>query len=384
MPTTLLLKIKKYKVVEICIIIALFFYGIKIRVQYFDQESKDIVAHTRAIEELKTGINPYLWTVESYSNPNDSTNHGFAYLPGMLYLNTFLLEISEVIGIHFKYLWKVPTLLADIGIGLFLLKKTRDKSLLVKVLALSMWFFNPYAYFRGGYTYFDPVTILLMLLSLHYLQKNNFKSGVLYALSISTKTFPYLIFPVFVIKLLPETIEQIKNKKNICKTELSKFLIAGLSIAVLISIPFMRSVQDFLTYLNGAIFVHSNRFVQGRPFLFYISYFYKIELFQIIPFKVYALLASFSGWAMLTVLYLRKLVKDKYIMSVIPFLGFYVFTPVLNRTYLIWVIPLFVIGTIRLFKNRKLILVFFANIVFYIFYAWYLLQWEDGFHIWRP
>jgi hypothetical protein len=383
MYTTLLHKIKKYKILEIAVIGLIFFYGISIRTKYFAQGSKDISAYTKAISMLKAGQNPYSWTIESYSNPDDPTNHGFAYLPTMLYVNTYLLSASQTLNIDFEYLWKVPVLLADIGIGIFLLKKLKEESLLVKAFSLSMWYFNPYAYFRGGYTYFDPITIFLMLISLHYLQKDNLKAGLLYALSISTKTFPYLIFPVFVIKLLPKTIEQIKSKENIIKTELAKFLLAGLGVAILISLPFLRSFEDFMTYLNGSIFIHSGRFVQGRPVLYYISYYGKIEFFRIIPFTTYTLLASFSGWLVLIFLKLKNWVKDRYVMSIIPFLGFYLFTPVFNRTYIIWFIPLFVLGTLKLFENKR-ILFYVVNILFYVVTSWYLIQWEDGFHIWHP
>ncbi|KKS06790.1 MAG: hypothetical protein UU59_C0021G0006 [candidate division WWE3 bacterium GW2011_GWE1_41_27] len=380
--TTLLHKITKYPVVQIILVAVVFVLGILIRTQYFDQESKDIYAYTKAIADLTSGINPYKWTVETFSNIDDPSNHGFAYLPGMLYLDTALMYLGDFLKIDFKYIWKVPVLIADIGIGIFIFLATRKRSFFLRILMVAIWFFNPYAYFRGGYTYFDPITIFFMLLSLYYLEKNSVKSGLLYALAISTKTFPYLIFPVFVFTLLPVSITQFKQNKNILKTELAKFLMAGLAVAILISLPFMKSVEDFSTYLNGAVFVHAERFVQGRPFLYYISYYWKIELFRIIPFGVYTILASFSGWILLAFVWFKKITKDKYILSVIPFLTFYLFTPVLNRTYLTWFLPLFLIATTRIF--RKWYYVVLVNATFYVFCAWYLIPWERGFHEWHP
>lgn len=376
---SLLRKINGLTIIKMVAVALIFVFGILIRTQYFDQQSKDIYAYTKAIEDLVSGVNPYKWTIESFSNPDDPSNHGFSYLPGMLYVDTFFLYLSKITQIDFKYLWKVPVLLADIGVGVLLYLATKRRSLPIRLLATSMWFFNPYAYFRGGYTYFDPITIFLMLLSLYYLGKNNIKAGILYALSISTKTFPYLIFPVFVLTLLPTSKIQFKN---ILKTELAKFLLAGLSVAVIISLPFVTSWDNFLTYLNGSVFVHTGRFVQGRPFLFYISYYGKIELFQLIPFTVYTLLASFSGWLATLVLWIKNICRDKYVLSALSFILFYLFTPVLNRTYLIWFFPLFSIATTRLFKKWQFVVL--ANIALYAFSAWYLIQWEDGFHVVHP
>jgi hypothetical protein len=379
--------------IEWILILLIVFFGFKIRLQFFDDISKDIYAYEKAISDLNNGINPYLWTVESY-NQDDPTNHGFAYLPTMLYVNSFLNFVANVTDIHFKYLWKIPVLLADIAIVVFLLKKLKNQKPFVKATAIAMWLLNPYAYFRGGYTYFDPIPILFMLLSIERLEDSAFFSGIYYAISISLKTFPYILFPVFIIKLWPKESwankpahtknSDLKTKINLQKYKnLLAFLGAGTLFAILISIPFMRSVEDFTTYLSGTLFVHSNRYVQGRPFLFYISYFYKIELFQIIPFKVYTLLASFSGGIISLILYLKGIVKNKYALFLIPFLAFYFFTPVLNRTYLIWFIPIFVISINDIFKSKRY-LFYIVNLVFYYFYTWYLLQWEDGFHIWHP
>ena len=57
--------------------------------------------------------------------------------------------------------------------------------------------------------------------------------------------------------------------------------------------------------------------------------------------------------------------KDKYALSALSFGVFYLFTPVLNRTYLLWFLPVFILGLFNvthgftsdtsrgiLFKNR--------------------------------
>lgn len=384
MSSTLLHTIINNKYLKIAVLLIAVFFVVSDRLKYFGDQSKDIYAYQKAIQDLTTGVNPYIWTIESYSNEDDPTNHGFAYFPSIIYLYTPLYSLANTLGVPVRYLWKIPVLIADIGVGVFLYLKLRRENVFIIALSQFVWFFNPYAYFRGGYTYFDPIPILLMMLSLHFLNKKNSLSGILYALSVSFKTFPYLIFPVFILKLLPSALAEIKEGQKFYKTELSKFLLSGAFIGLLISLPFLTSFENFRTYIEGTLLVHGKRFVQGRPFLYYISYFYKIELFRIISFKTYTMLASFAGWVVLTILNWRKIITNKYTMALIPFLGFYLFTPVLNRTYLIWFIPILTLSIHNTLKNRFKYMFYVVMTVFYTFYSWYLIQWEDGFHIWHP
>jgi hypothetical protein len=354
-----------FKIVAIFIIV---FFAASKRLSHFGETGKDIYAYERAIVDLLEGKNPYTWTVESYSNPDDPGNHGFAYLPGLLYIFSPLYILYLKTGLPLEYLMKAPVLLADLGVGVLLTILLYKKNFLALLAALLIWFFNPYSYFKSGYTYADPLPIFFMFLALIYLEKDDVLAGTYYAVSVALKTFPYILFPVLLLKA--------KNKKD--------FLVAGSMVAFLVVLPFLRSPEFFKTFLDGSIFVHSNRFIQGRPFLFYISYFYKVELFQIIPFKVYTLLASFSGWAVVALLYFKKWVRDKFVLALIPFLTFYLFTPVLNRTYLIWFIPVYIMALFNLFSKKYRFLYYTFLVAYFAFYGWYLIQWKDGFHIWRP
>jgi hypothetical protein len=203
---------------------------------------------------------------------------------------------------------------------------------------------------------------------LYLLKKDSVLSGASYALSVGVKTFPLILLPIMLFKT--------KDKKS--------FIISVLIVGLVVSLPFMNSLDNFVTYLNGAVLIHSQRFIQGRPFLFYISYFYKIEFFQIIPFKVYTLLALFGGWVVCSLLYLKKVVRNEYILSLIAFTIFYVFTPVLNRTYLLWFLPIFSVGLYYIIEKRYIYLYYIATLSFWLFYYYYLIGWKDGFHIWRP
>lgn len=352
----------------------IFSFAIFSRVQLFQGVGKDIYAYEKAVIDLIEGRNPYTWTVESFSNPDDPGNHGFAYLPALMYINIigYLIHLLSP-TISLAVLWKIPILLADIGVGILIVKFFKDKPWYLSVLGLLVWFFNPYFYLKSNYVYTDPLPIFFMFLSLWYLKKDSVVSGASFAFAVGLKTFPILLLPLMFIK--SKTWKQ--------------FLVAIVIVGLALSAPFLRSWEMFSTFINGSLLIHGERFVQGRPFLFYISYFYKVELFQIIPLWVYTVLASFLGWLLVPIIYYFTKIKNEYVLSLVPFVSFYVFTPVLNRTYLMWFLPLLVVGLYNLvdkyinFKHKKWGYVFLVCL-FWVFNYHYLAIWKDGFHIWRP
>ncbi len=366
-------KLDKITFLKLIPISTIFLIAIWQRTEFFSQTGKDIYAYERAVQDLFRGVNPYKWTLESFSNPDDPGNHGFAYLPGLIYINSVATILHLLSGIPLTTLQKIPILLADVGVGILLIKLL-NKNYLATILGLVAWFFNPYFFIKSNYVYTDPLPIFFLLLATYFLEKDDVLSGTFYATSIALKTFPYILFPIFFLKS--------KSKFN--------FLAAGAIIGLFVSIPFLNDLE---TYIRGAVLIHSERFIQGRPFLFYISYFYKVEFFQIVPFKIYTYLASFSGWIVTTLIILidkKKHFSDKYLLCTVAFLLFYLFTPVLNRTYLIWFLPLFIVATYKITKNigknvyMHAIYNFLIISFYWLFYYEYLKIWKDGFHIWRP
>lgn len=352
------------KYLKISLILLIFAFALWRRIPYLYTVSKDVGAYERAVTEFLTGTNPYIWAIESFSNPKDPSNHGYAYLPGFLYLYSFLYIIHLVTSFSYTVLWKIPLLFADFGVGLLLIKHLYKKNFVATLFALLMWFFNPYVYFRRGYLSMDVMTIFLLLLALWFLEKDDVAAGAAYALSIIFKTYPVIFLPLFLIKS--------KDKRN--------FILAGAIVGLFFSFPFMKTLSDFLTYIRGAVLIHGDRFIQGRPFLFYISYFYKIELFQLISFKFYSLASIFGAWVLTLVLHYFRKIRETYVLAAASFLNFYIFTPVLNRSYLMWCLPVLILA---LSKRSKPI--YYASlIVYFVFTSWYLVQWENGFEVWKP
>jgi len=266
------MKNKFAKYIKITVVAVTFLIAVLLRLEFFSGSGKDVYAYEKSVEDLLTGVNPYKWTVESYSNADDPGNHGYAYLPLLLYLNSFFYIVSKLSGISFTF--------KQTSHGIILVKLLYRKNYWALLGALLFWFWNPYFYMKNNYVYTDPLPVFLSLLALYYLEKDDVLAGVFLALAVAAKPYSLVFLPLFLLKAHKPL----------------KLMASSALVGLALSIPFFRSWDDFMTYLNGAVFVHGERFVQGRPFLFFISYYGKVELVQIIPIKFYVYASILSAW----------------------------------------------------------------------------------------
>ena len=331
---------------------------------------KDSETYVTAITSFFSGDNPYKHTIESYENKDDIGGHGFAYFPGFLYLFGYLYFIALKVGFDYIILWKVCVLLFDLGTAILIYKHLSKSNYFIALIGAFIWLFNPYL--TVPYTNFnltDPVPIFFCLLALLYLGKDSVLSGVFFTLSVIFKPFALIFLPLFIIK---------SNEKK-------DFIIACAVVFLAISAPLLTSMDNVITYIKGSLLVHSSRVLQGRPFLFYLSYYGKIELFRIIPLSVYSAMATYFGWLLIIAGRYMLKIHDNYLLASISALNFLLFTPVLNRTYLLWFLPIFIIASYNIAKHfKKLFLFYFIVGGYWIFCYWYLFQWRDGFHVWHP
>ncbi len=363
---------KKYlKLIPLIILFSLYLFK---RVDYINQahlnsyKNNDFLEYEKALDSLLKGENPYTETIKTYNyKEGDRANpdHGFAYFPLFLYVLIPLYYLAPVLNTSLFVLSRIPVLIGDVVCGLILVRILYKKDYLASIFAACIYLFNPHNLTKDTYTFFDPLAILFIFLSIVYLNKNNLISGIFFAVSIGFKSFAYILFPLLLLLS--------KEKK--------KFIIGGSLTGLAISAPFLRSLEFFSDYIRGSLLVHSERPIQGRPLPFFISYFYKIEFLQLIPIKIYTYLASFSGFIVSLLIWLKFKFSDKYILSSLSFILFYLFTPVLNKTYLIFFIPIFILGAYNfaeLFKKKYIY--YIILLTFYLFYTWYLSIWEHGFH----
>ena len=351
----------------------LFFLGIGLlligslylRLIIFNEEGGDHPIYKRAVVEFSEGKNPYIYTIESYENKD--LDRGYAYPPTILYILTLGYAFNKVTNadIATAILWKVPVLLADLGIAFLLLKYFYSKNRpWLGLLGSGIWLINPYFLIRYEYTLLDPFQILFLFLALWFLGKRETWAGVFYALAVSTKIVPIILFPIFFLKS--------KNKKLL--------LLSMAGVFLLISLPFFRSIQDLIYYIQGSFLVHGERFIQGRPVLSYVSYHLQkwgISFYQEEFPGVYSKLALLVGPLVSTYLLIKKRIINKYALTTISFGLYFLLTPVFNRTHCLWILPFLIINLFEWFKDKKFLYLGSLALV-YLLLSSYLFFWDKG------
>src|SRR3989304_9636173 len=115
--------------------------------------------------------------------------------PCFFYLNSFFYIISKLSGVSFYGLSKIPILLADVGVGILLVKYLYRKNYAALLGALLFWFWNPYFYMKNNYVYTDPLPVFLSLLALYYLDKDEVLAGVVLPLAVAAQPDPLVLLP---------------------------------------------------------------------------------------------------------------------------------------------------------------------------------------------
>ncbi len=354
---------------------AIYMYYARIdRIMTTNIKGGDFKVFTDAASSFIDGTSPYADAIESFSDlDTDPNSKGYAYPSGYLYMYSILYTAENIFLYTFDLevpayaIYALPFFIFHFLITIFIYKFLKNEALYIRLFACTLWLFNPYFLTKGDFENRDLVPIFLSLVAFYYLKKDSVITGALLAGSMLFKIYPVILVPLFLF--------EVKNKKQ--------FVLAGLLTFFAGSLPFLTSFTELKNYILGGFFVHGDRFIQGRPFLWYLRYYYKLDLIEVVPFKIYALLSVTSAWVLTVVLYALKY-KNLFFTTVWAFLLFYLFTPVLNRTYILWGLPFFAIAYCGIKKPRLKIVYTIILFLGWLFLYWYLDIWNDGFDIWHP
>ncbi len=344
-------------------LVIIFAVAVILRLTVFTEVGGDHVTYKQAVLEFTSGINPYKNTVTSFKV--SQLEHGYAYFPTLLYILTFMWELNVIFSLDVAtaILWKIPVLVADFTIALLLFNYFKDKNKLVALFSVAYWLFNPYFLSRFEFTMYDQFQVLFLFLALNYLGKKDFLSGTMYALALSIKIIPVIVFPVFLI-----------FSKNRLKTIGALFL-----TFLVISIPFLLTFDGAYNYIFGTLLVHGERGVQGRPFFTFLTYYlqsWEINLLQSKFAHLYTVLSLISGPIFIVYLALKRKLENPYTLTAVAFAFYLLLTPILSRTHILWALPFFLIAIYHHFKGK---LFYIFAIILYMLLFIYLFLWQKGF-----
>ena len=230
--------------------------------------------------------------------------------------------------------FKTPVILSDVAIG-YLIWLFGGRTARAAKFSLVGWIFNPYVIMVGSvWGEFDSIAALFMLLSVYYLQRDQFfQSGTALALGVATKLFPAIIF-------LPTVSYLLFTKRPGLSKYVSSFII---TIAITFSslLIFPRS----LDYLSALLIGRSSPNYGGTPLFSGLTWMLIFNRYSI-PFSTPVFFIVLPVLLVLLIIIFRKSLKTPGVLLPFltsAFLGVYLSYPIINAQYPIWVLPMIVV-----------------------------------------
>ena len=357
---------------------------ISLRFPILNSKGGDYSTYTSAVKSFLKGENIYHYTVKSFEDPNDNLENGYAYMPTLLYLLSTLYVASESLSIkeNLPFLWKIPNLLSELIIIYLILRNITLSSkyrILTSIVFSLFWIFSPHLISQYNYTMFDMVFLVFTVLSIKYLKKNILLSSLFFAIAVSFKTISIILLPMILIYLHRSKVDFRSKIKHIFS-----YIFIGILFYIAISIPFITTLDDLNSYIKGSLLVHGDREVSGRPLISFVNYLLTNDIDLMLQyqfFNFFALLALLAPIILNTYLSFKDKSQDFFKIATFTF-GLYIFlTPVLNRTHLLWILPILFLYLSTILEKKNYLKINISVIVIWFTLFIYLINWQAGFRL---
>src|SRR3989304_7816487 len=172
-------------VLKLFILVAVILFSSFQKYKVFDESGGDFEPYRGPPREFLSGNNPYKYTVKSFAEKYDKfgeeLRHGYAYLPGLMYVQAPLYLLQEPTHMPLQRLWRFPLLGADIGVSVLIAAYLYRKNFLAAVAGVSVWAYHPFFFTIGSYTNSVHYLVYFALLALHFLEKRNDLAAFLFS-----------------------------------------------------------------------------------------------------------------------------------------------------------------------------------------------------------
>ncbi len=297
-----------------------------------------------------------------------------SYPPGFLYILGFLGFLKNLFSINdslFYMILKLPSVLAELGLGIFIYKITSNSW---KKLGLIFILFNPAFIFNSAvFGQFDGLFTLVILLSIFYLnQKKIILSSLFWGLSFLLKPQAILLFPLYFVYLT----------KNFSIKNIFQIAIPASLLTVLLFLPFISSNFTKLINIVSTLFGY-------YPYNSIFAY----NLWGILGFWVpdsttWANI-SYQNWGyilysifclMIVLVYWKKKNLSLYDASALSALGFFFLLTRMHERYLYPALCLLII--VAVLKKSRLLLVLSGIFTFiYLLDLYYVYIYYNVFYL---
>ncbi len=268
---------------------------------------------------------------EVYANPNVF----FSAPPFGLHLTGIMFWIGNIFHIPCNIMWKFPTIIADIGIGILIYKIAIEffkKSKITAVTLMNWYMFNPIALFISGFQgQQEGFWLFFIILSYYIIKKfkNIFISAVCTGIALS-----YKVPAILLVIPLVFTINEWKNRFRYIFIVSCIFIVSLLpeiitSTSALVKQSFLYSsiigiwgISGIVTKLLGVLKV------DPKPFISFSSTVLKLLLISVLSYFYYVGL---------------KKKENFFTICLNVILLFLILTPGFGPQYLLWLLPFLIL-----------------------------------------
>lgn len=286
------------------------------------------------------------------------------YLPGYLYVLWFLAGVERLFGGFGLLLYKLPAILADLGVGYLVykivLKKTNQH---IALLAASFLLFNP-AIFANSTLWgqVDIVTSLFSLLAIYFYPQNKWLSALALALGIAVKPQAILAAPVIFALML-------KHKEKFKHILLYGILATLIFIVLFLPFSGNEDIASFiLTRINATVTQY--QYTSVNAFNFWgLSGFWNPDTNTS---SLSGLMVTVISSIVIALLTFRKKIDPYAALALLVGVHFMFFTRMHER-HILPMLPALLIAAF--IYNRKLLVSYVGLSITYLANLWYSYYW---------
>jgi Gpi18-like mannosyltransferase len=291
-------------------------------------------------------------------------------------LISYTMMVTVFLCGDFVLLCKLPFIVGDLLIGyvLYIFAKEwqvdGDKDSLRSYLITIIYLFLPYPIYESSYVgRFDSVPVLFLLLTIYFLQKENYNyAGLFWGLGIMYKWFPVIIAPVIFLYFF-------KNQKM---KDFARFILITGAVCFLISLPFLiiapnQYISTYLFHLTGRE-ISTDLAIYSLYSYLTNDYSFTVRIISTI-IQIVVLLGLILRFSIA-----KRVFESPYVLLILSGLfmnAFVLFNRIINPQYFFWYFPflLFLIFTQKTARRQLFITLFLIINLDVIAFAQFFLQW---------
>lgn len=303
------------------------------------------------------------------------------YTPGYLYILGFLGFLKNLLALEsnlFYILLKLPAILADLIIGIFVYQETKKiASPKIALLTLLFVIFNPVVIFNSSvWGQIDSILTLLMLVTIMALKKSNLLvSSAFFGLALLVKPQALALTPLLAFFLI----------NNFSLTNLFKLAVPGSLVIFILTFPFFpnQTLINLFQHVANTAAEYPYTSLNAYNFWGIIGFWISDQtIWNILSFQHWGYILFAIYWITMGYFYFKKKIS-LYALATLATLGFFFLPTKVHERYLYPAI-IFLILLASIYKSKALLILTSLLSFLHLFNLYYVYVYYNEIYFQLP